>query len=100
VRLELQPTTDPDDYAFVHRVRVRFAGQLVDGFLLVVRHRLTPRDAIQQGLAKVRVDRVLGVVMNDYREILPSYTSYAYRRYGMAYGPSKRAKDPSAGSKE
>ena len=73
---------------------------LVDGFILVVRHRATPRDAVQQGLAKLHPGRILGVVMNDYREILPSYTSYAYRRYGMAYGPSKRAKDPSAGSAE
>jgi capsular exopolysaccharide synthesis family protein len=73
---------------------------LVDGFILVVRHRATPRDAVQQGLAKLHPGRVLGVVMNDYREILPTYTTYAYRRYGMAYGPSKRAKDPSDGSGE
>ena len=61
---------------------------LVDGFLLVVRYRQTPRDAIQKGLEKLRKDRVLGIVMNDYREILPSYTSSAYSRYGMAYGVS------------
>jgi capsular exopolysaccharide synthesis family protein len=63
---------------------------LVDGFLLVVRHRLTPIDAVRKGLAKLRQGRVLGLVMNDYREVLPSYTSYAYSRYGMAYGPSSR----------
>lgn len=72
---------------------------LVDGFILVVRHRQTPRDAVQQGLAKLRPGRVLGVVMNDYREILPTYTSYAYRRYGMAYGPSDRAKGSSSSRK-
>jgi capsular exopolysaccharide synthesis family protein len=72
---------------------------LVDGFLLVVRCRLTPRDAIRKGLAKLRHDRVLGVVMNDYREILPSYTAYAYSRYGMSYGPSARATGRSSGRK-
>jgi capsular exopolysaccharide synthesis family protein len=72
---------------------------LVDGFLLVVRHRLTPRDAVQQGLAKLRQGRVLGIIMNDYNEILPTYTAYAYRRYGMAYGPSGREKGPSPGGK-
>lgn len=70
---------------------------LVDGFLLVVRYRLASRDAVKQGLAKLRDGRLLGLVMNDYREIVPSYTTYAYRRYGMAYGATDREKGtPSA----
>jgi succinoglycan biosynthesis transport protein ExoP len=72
---------------------------LVDGFLLVVRYRLTPKNAIREGLAKLDPDNVLGLVMNDYREILPSYTAYAYSRYGMTYGPSNRETGRSSGRK-
>jgi capsular exopolysaccharide synthesis family protein len=95
VLLDAMPLVPVTDAAIIQ--------DMVDGFILVVRHRATPREAVQQGLAKLRHGRVLGVVMNDYREILPTYTSYAYRRYGMAYGPSKRGKDaknPSSGSEE
>jgi polysaccharide chain length determinant protein (PEP-CTERM system associated) len=59
---------------------------LVDGFLLVVRSRRTPRDAIYDTLAKVRSDRVIGVVFNGHREYRGSHKYYGYRRYGMAYG--------------
>jgi len=76
-----------------------FMQDLVDGFLLVVRYRMASRAAVEQGLAKLRPGRVLGLVMNDYREILPSYTTYAYRRYGMAYGPSDPERDASPGLK-
>jgi succinoglycan biosynthesis transport protein ExoP len=59
---------------------------LVDGFLLVVRSRRTPRDAIYDTLAKIRSDRVIGVVFNGHREYRGSHKYYGYRRYGMAYG--------------
>jgi succinoglycan biosynthesis transport protein ExoP len=59
---------------------------LVDGFQLVVRSRQTPRDAIHEALAKLRSDRVLGVVFNGHREYRSSYKNYGYRRYGMAPG--------------
>jgi capsular exopolysaccharide synthesis family protein len=59
---------------------------LVDGFLLVVRSRQTPRDAIHDALAKLRSDRVIGVVLNDHREYRRTYKEDAYRRYGMGYG--------------
>jgi polysaccharide chain length determinant protein (PEP-CTERM system associated) len=58
---------------------------LVDGFQLVVRSRRTPRDAIHNTLAKLRPDRVIGVVFNGHREYKTSYKYYGYRRYGMAY---------------
>jgi receptor protein-tyrosine kinase len=57
---------------------------LVDGFLIVVRSRLTPRDAVQDALARLQPHRVLGIVLNDHREYRDSYSSYAYHRYGMA----------------
>jgi protein-tyrosine kinase len=60
---------------------------LLDGFLLVVRSRLTPREAVVDALGRLRRDKVLGFVLNDHREYRHSYTNYAYERYGMAYGP-------------
>jgi succinoglycan biosynthesis transport protein ExoP len=59
---------------------------LVDGFQFVVRSRRTPREAIHDSLAKLRSDRVIGVVFNGHREYRASYKDYGYRRYGMAYG--------------
>jgi Mrp family chromosome partitioning ATPase len=56
---------------------------LLDGFLLVVRSRQTPRDAILEALGRLREDKVIGLVLNDHREYTRSYTSYAYQRYGM-----------------
>jgi capsular exopolysaccharide synthesis family protein len=57
--------------------------ELIDGFLLVVRSRQTPRAAIQDALTRLRADKVLGVVLNDHEEYRDSYRSYAYGRYGM-----------------
>jgi polysaccharide chain length determinant protein (PEP-CTERM system associated) len=59
---------------------------LVDGFQLVVRSRRTPREAIHDTLAKLRADKVIGVVFNGHREYRASYRDYGYRSYGMAYG--------------
>jgi polysaccharide chain length determinant protein (PEP-CTERM system associated) len=59
---------------------------LVDGFQLVVRSRRTPREAIRDSLAKLRSDRVAGVVFNGHREYRSSHRYYGYQRYGMAYG--------------
>ena len=58
---------------------------LVDGFQLVVRSRRTPRDAIHDTLAKLRPDRVIGVVFNGHKEYKASHKYYGYRRYGMDY---------------
>jgi succinoglycan biosynthesis transport protein ExoP len=60
---------------------------LVDGFQLVVRSRRTPRDAIHDTLAKLRPDRVIGVVFNGHQEYKASHKYYGYQRYGMDYGP-------------
>lgn len=75
---------------------------LVDGFLLVVRSRQTPRHAIHDAVARLRSDRVIGVVLNDHHEYRGSYKGYAYRGYGMdagtGYGsppPSERPQKPS-----
>ena len=67
---------------------------LVDGFQLVVRSRRTPRDAIRDSLAKLRADRVAGVVFNGHQEYRTSHRYYGYQRYGMAYGSTP---EPAAG---
>jgi len=59
---------------------------LVDAFLLVVRSRRTPRDAIHDAVAKLRADRVIGVVFNGHEEYKASHRYYGYQRYGMDYG--------------
>jgi capsular exopolysaccharide synthesis family protein len=61
---------------------------LLDGFILVVRSRLTPRDAIVEAVGRLDPGKVLGLVLNDHREYRHSYASYAYERYGMTYGAS------------
>jgi polysaccharide biosynthesis transport protein len=61
---------------------------LVDGYQLVVRSRRTPKDAIRDSLARLRADRVIGVVFNGHREYRSSYKAYGYRRYGMDAGAS------------
>jgi len=60
-----------------------FIQDLVDGFLLVVRSRQTPRNAVRDALARLRPDRVAGIVVNDHREYADSYYTRAYSRYGM-----------------
>ena len=82
VLVDLMPLLPVADAALVQ--------DLIDGFVMVVRSRVTPRDAVQKGLRRLRADKVIGLVLNDYTEILPTYTSYAYKRYGMAYGYRRR----------
>ncbi len=54
---------------------------LVDGFVLVVRAQVCPRESVEEAVASLKPGRILGVVFNGYREILPSYHSYGYRKY-------------------
>jgi protein-tyrosine kinase len=63
---------------------------LLDGFLLVVRSRMTPKNAISDAMGRIRTDKVIGVVLNDHREYKGSYMTYAYQGYGMQDGSRKR----------
>lgn len=63
---------------------------LVDGFLLVVRSRHSPQEAIRAAVSDLRPDRILGAVWNDHRELIPGYGSYARRRYDQAAGSGAR----------
>jgi capsular exopolysaccharide synthesis family protein len=55
---------------------------LLDGFLLVVRARHTPREAIVRAVSRLKENRIQGIVFNDQPEILPSGYSAHYRQYG------------------
>lgn len=66
---------------------------MVDGFLIVVRSRQTPREALREALARLRPDRIVGVVLNDHDEYQDSYRARAYHRYGMVYG-ARRPRGP------
>ena len=64
---------------------------LVDGFLFVVRSRMTPRAAIHDALGRIRAEKIIGVVLNDQREYRGSYMTYAYEGYGMRAGSGSRS---------
>lgn len=57
---------------------------LLDGFLLVVRSRMTPRAALHDALRRIRSEKVVGVILNDHREYRGSYMTHAYKGYGMS----------------
>jgi capsular exopolysaccharide synthesis family protein len=63
---------------------------LIDGFLFIVRSRATPREILVGALERLGREKIVGVVLNDHQEYRQSYSAYAYGRYGMAYGPSKK----------
>ena len=59
-----------------------FLQDLLDGFLFVVRARHSPRETLEDAVSRLKPGCVRGVVYNDHHELLTSYRSYAYRRYG------------------
>jgi Mrp family chromosome partitioning ATPase len=56
----------------------------IDGFVFVVRSRHSPRETIQKAANLLKPGSIAGVVLNGQHDILPSYSQYAYRRYGRA----------------
>jgi capsular exopolysaccharide synthesis family protein len=60
---------------------------LLDCYLLVVRSRLTPREAILDASRKLEPQKIIGLVLNDHTEYRTAYRAHAYKRYGMASAP-------------
>jgi capsular exopolysaccharide synthesis family protein len=56
---------------------------LVDGYFCVVRARHTPRDVLKRALSNLKPEKILGLVLNNHREILSTYQRNAYRQYGL-----------------
>jgi Mrp family chromosome partitioning ATPase len=59
---------------------------LLDGFLLVVRARRSPREAVERAVGWLKGNRIHGIVFNDQPAILPRPYDYrrtlAHQRYG------------------
>lgn len=53
---------------------------LLDGFLLVVRERHTPRETIRRAIPQIRPELICGVVFNDHREIIARWLDRRSRR--------------------
>jgi polysaccharide biosynthesis transport protein len=54
---------------------------LVDGFLMVVCSRRTRKDAVRDALARLRADRVMGLVLNQHVGVDRSYQDQSYQAY-------------------
>jgi len=50
----------------------------IDGFLLVIRARRSPKAAIERAVSRLKENRVRGIVFNDQPEILPLGYAYGY----------------------
>lgn len=55
-----------------------FLADIVDGVLLVVRARTTPKDMVRAALETLETNKIVGVVFNGAEKQLSSYYSYAY----------------------
>jgi Mrp family chromosome partitioning ATPase len=53
----------------------------IDGFLFVVRERLSPRETTLRAMERMQAERVVGVVVNDHRDFLHAHYKYGYDRY-------------------
>jgi Mrp family chromosome partitioning ATPase len=51
---------------------------LLDGFLLVIRARRSPRESIERAISRLKENRIRGIVFNDQPEILPLGYGYGY----------------------
>jgi len=51
---------------------------ILDGFLLVIRARRSPRTAIERAVSRLKENRIRGVVFNDQPEVLPLARAYNY----------------------
>jgi polysaccharide biosynthesis transport protein len=61
----------------------------VEGFLMVVRARHSPREAVSRATALLGRRRIVGIVMNAYRSLVPMRKGYGYGygtyRYSSTY---------------
>jgi Mrp family chromosome partitioning ATPase len=69
--------------------------KLVEGILLVVRHDMTPRQAVKQGLALLPKEKIIGLVLNDSEQLSSRIYGYAYQAYygdAGSYGKKSNGK--------
>jgi Mrp family chromosome partitioning ATPase len=51
---------------------------ILDGFLLVIRARRSPKAAIERAVSRLKENRIRGIVFNDQPEVLPLGYAYGY----------------------
>ncbi len=61
--------------------------EVVDGVIMVVRSEKTTKDAVVRALETLGTDKILGIVLNDFRQPASSYYKY---QYGYSYKPSAK----------
>jgi len=70
--------------------------RLVDGIILVIRAGVTPRETVQQALATVEKEKVLGIVLNDLEFESSGLTSRYFGSSEYYYRHKSKEKDPDA----
>jgi capsular exopolysaccharide synthesis family protein len=62
--------------------------KLVQGIVFVVRHDMTPRNAVKDSLTLLPKDKILGLILNDSQHLTSRIYGYAYKAYygGEPYG--------------
>jgi capsular exopolysaccharide synthesis family protein len=68
---------------------VSFWSRQADGLLLVVREGKTPKSVLQKGLDTLDNPNVIGIVLNDVRQVESRYYRHYYRQYGVRKTVSK-----------
>ena len=70
--------------------------RLVDGIILVIRAGVTPRETVQQALATVEREKVLGIVLNDLEFESDGLTSryFGSSKYYYRYRQKARKRNP------
>ena len=70
--------------------------RLVDGIILVIRAGVTPRETVQQALATVEKEKVLGIVLNDLEFESDGLTSryFGSSKYYYRYRQQDKEKEP------
>jgi Mrp family chromosome partitioning ATPase len=70
--------------------------RLVDGIILVIRAGVTPRETVQQALATVEKEKVLGIVLNDLEFESDGLTSryFGSSKYYYRYRQQDKDKEP------
>ncbi len=54
--------------------------KVVDGIILIVRAEKTPRGSLLQAIDTLATDKLVGIVLNDMRQLRSSYYRYVYKK--------------------
>ena len=63
----------------------RILAKIMDGVVLVVRHDMTPRQAVKESISSLGKEKILGVIFNDARLDSLRIFGYRYKDYDGGY---------------